>query len=330
MVQKIGPVMVVTRVTRLAGISQRLLQQVRFMLSAIKQCKGKLLPSSPVIRFHATTVRICALALFFVSAAAAQEPADFFRQYCMACHTIGGGRLTGPDLKDVSERKDSEWLIEFMLNPQEMIDSGDPYALQLQQESRGIVMPVISGLDRAMAEALLEMIEAQSKPESSQAAEHQENQVDEKPFTAQDVAAGKELFLGTKRLANGGPSCLSCHTVTNLGWLSGGRLGPDLTRVYERLGGRRGLSSWLIAPATETMQPVFNEYPLTPEDIHPLVAFFEDSLNQAEPDDYVALLYFFLLAMGGTILGLVFFDVAWKNRFRTVRRLLVHGKGGGE
>ena len=118
--------------------------------------------------------------------------------------------------------------------------------------------------------------------------------------------------------------------MTNLGGLSGGRLGPDLTRVYERLGGRKSLSSWLIAPATETMRPVFDGYPLKPEDIHPLVAFFEDSLNQADPDDYVSLLYFFLLAMGGTILGLVFFDVAWKSRFRTVRRLLVHGKGGGE
>jgi cytochrome c2 len=31
----------------------------------------------------------------------AQEAADFFRQNCANCHTIGDGRLTGPDLKGV-------------------------------------------------------------------------------------------------------------------------------------------------------------------------------------------------------------------------------------
>lgn len=41
---------------------------------------------------------------------AAQETADYFRQNCTSCHTIGGGRLTGPDLKDVEGRKDSDWL----------------------------------------------------------------------------------------------------------------------------------------------------------------------------------------------------------------------------
>lgn len=299
------------------------------MLNAMNQRQGKLLPGFPVIRFHATILRLCSLALFFVfvSAAAAQQSADFFRQNCMSCHTIGGGRLTGPDLKNLRERKDSEWLIEFILNPPEMISRGDPYALQLQQEARGVVMPAIRGLDRALAEALLELIGEESQLESSQFVGIQ---MSEAPFTAQDIAAGKEFFLGTKRLSNGGPSCISCHTVTNLGGLGGGRLGPDLTRVYERLEGRKSLAAWLLAPATATMQPVFNEHPLKPEEILPLVAFFEDSLKQGGPDDFVALLYFFLLAMGGTILGLVFFDVAWKNRFRSVRRLLVHGKGGGE
>ena len=38
----------------------------------------------------------------------AQEAADFFRQNCISCHTVGGGRLTGPDLKNVTQRKERE------------------------------------------------------------------------------------------------------------------------------------------------------------------------------------------------------------------------------
>ena len=67
----------------------------------------------------------------------AQEAAQFFRENCVSCHTVGGGRLTGPDLKNVTQRKERDWLVEFLTNPQAMMDKGDPYALKLQQEARG-------------------------------------------------------------------------------------------------------------------------------------------------------------------------------------------------
>src|SRR6266581_3714767 len=85
----------------------------------------------------------------------AQEAEDFFRQNCVSCHTVGGGRLTGPDLKDITQRKEREWLVEFLQGPQAMMDKGDPYALKLQQEARGVVMPTISGISKDRAQALL-------------------------------------------------------------------------------------------------------------------------------------------------------------------------------
>ena len=45
------------------------------------------------------------LALPLAPAALAQEAAVDFKTNCMSCHTIGGGRLVGPDLKDVSQRR---------------------------------------------------------------------------------------------------------------------------------------------------------------------------------------------------------------------------------
>jgi hypothetical protein len=111
--------------------------------------------------------------------------------------------------------------------------------------------------------------------------------------------------------------------VGGVGALGGGKLGPDLTLVYERLLGRKGLGTWLSAPPTATMQTVFRRTPLAPEEIEPLLAFFEDSAKRRGEADPVAPLAFFLLGLGGAVFGVVVFDVAWQRRFRSVRRQLV-------
>lgn len=250
----------------------------------------------------------------------AQEAADFFRQNCVSCHTVGGGRLTGPDLKNVTQRKEPEWLIEFLQSPQAMLDKGDPYALKLQQEARGVVMPTVNGISKERARALLAMLDAESKLPKSQFAGIQ---ISDRPFTAYDVAQGKAIFSGVRRLAGSGPACISCHTVKGTGTLGGGRLGPDLTRVYERLQGRKNMAAWLFAPATPTMSSVFRQHALKPEEILPLVAFFEEAARRGGQDDSAARLNFFLLGLGGAALGLVVMDAAWKRRFRSVRRMLV-------
>jgi len=37
-----------------------------------------------------------------------------FNTTCFACHTIGGGRLIGPDLAGVHEKRSQEWLEKFV------------------------------------------------------------------------------------------------------------------------------------------------------------------------------------------------------------------------
>lgn len=258
----------------------------------------------------------------FPLAAQGQETAAYFKQNCSSCHTIGGGRLVGPDLKGITTRQDRDWLVRFMLNPQAMIDRGDPYAKQILEESRGVVMPPVAGLTRDRADLLLDLIEVESTLEKSQ---FEGVKFSDRPFTSQDIQLGHRLFIGTKKLKNGGPPCISCHTVRGLTLLGGGRLGVDLTKVSERIGGRKPLSAWLVSPATTTMQPVFREHPLDAEEILPLVAYFEDAANQVGDDDSVAPLTFFLMGLGGMVLVLGLFDILWKNRFRAVRRPMVAG-----
>ncbi len=171
---------------------------------------------------------VVALTLFPAVSLQAQQADTFFQQNCASCHTIGGGRLTGPDLKDVSKQKDRAWLEHFIQNPKAVLDAGDPFALQLQQDARGVVMPTIPGMTPPLATALLDLIEAESKLPKSRFAGVS---ISDRPFTAYDVLLGTQLFLGTRKLSQGGPACVSCHTLGTLGTFGGGRLGPDLTRV---------------------------------------------------------------------------------------------------
>jgi mono/diheme cytochrome c family protein len=52
---------------------------------------------------------------------------------CGACHTIGGGRLTGPDLKGVTKRREEKWLRSWLKSPDTMIYS-DSIAKELLKE----------------------------------------------------------------------------------------------------------------------------------------------------------------------------------------------------
>jgi mono/diheme cytochrome c family protein len=282
---------------------------------------------------HLNWMRQCYLAAGMVVTLAAprqvgaQQPADFFRQNCMSCHTIGGGRITGPDLKGVTQQKDAAWLEKFIQNPKAAIDGGDAYAVQLQQEARGVVMPTISGMNGDMAKAMIAFLDAESKLAKSQFAG---GAISDRPLTAADLAMGRELFYGTKKLANGGAACVNCHTMGTVGGLGGGRLGPDLTQVYARLGGRKAVGAWLMAPATPTMQSVFRGAALQPEEILPLLAMIEDAARQGPVANQGSLVKFFVAGFAGLALGLVLLGAAWRGRFTAVRRPLVHGGMRGE
>lgn len=269
---------------------------------------------------------VLGLLLLLPALVAAQQPADYFKQNCASCHTIGGGRLVGPDLKDVTQRKDRAWLARFLQNPKAMIDAGDPYALQLQQEARGVVMPTVAGMTPARANELLDFLTAESK--SPRAAGGLA--ISDRPFTPVDVLQGRRLFTGVRPLESKGPACVSCHTVGTLGGLGGGRLGPDLTLVYERLGGRKGVGMWLSAPPTPTMQAIFRQKPVQPEEILPLLAFIEDAAGKGRVGDPSSLVKFFLLGFGAMVAGLIILQNVWRERLRGVRRSLVEGRRRGE
>lgn len=260
-----------------------------------------------------------------------EETVRFFKTNCASCHTIGGGRLTGPDLKDLKARQgDREWLVRFVRDPKAVIDAGDPYAANLVREAKGQIMTTIPGMDRARIVGLLDLIDAESALPKSRFAGAQ---VSDRALTAEDVARGRRLFQGRERTASGAPPCLSCHSLEDAAaagaadvGFGGGRLGPDLTTVYARLEGRKALTAWLSAPPSPTMQPVFAKTSLEGEEILSLVAYLKDAGERAGTAPRGAPSFLFLVASVAGLAGsLLLFDFLWRGRFRGVRRRLVEG-----
>ncbi len=272
-----------------------------------------------VLRLKIYLITTFLLTVFSLSFA--QTPAEYFKKNCASCHTIGGGRLTGPDLKNVSERQSRDWLVNWLLDPGGVLKSGDPYAVKMQKEARGAVMPRSPGMTRDMANALLDLIAEESKLEKSQFAGLQ---ISNRPLLPEDIEEGRALFFGQKSLKNGGPACIACHTVNGAeGLFGGGRLGPNLTRAYARLEGRKGLSAWLSAPPGLTMSPIFNKHPLDSEEILPLVAFLKNETELDKPERTTAMINFLLFGIGGAVFLLIAFDFIWNKRFRGVRKELL-------
>lgn len=52
---------------------------------------------------------------------------------CVGCHSIGRGRLTGPDFAEVESWRDFEWFYHMVTNPDSMTRN-DPQAKRLLQE----------------------------------------------------------------------------------------------------------------------------------------------------------------------------------------------------
>ena len=88
-----------------------------------------------------------------INAEMAANGADIFKKMCSACHKMDK-KFVGPSLADVTERRSPEWIMNMILNPEEMIKK-DPIAKKLLIESNMAVM-ANQGLKEDEARAIVE------------------------------------------------------------------------------------------------------------------------------------------------------------------------------
>ncbi len=210
----------------------------------------------------------------------AQDGKEVFKQNCSACHSIGKGKLVGPDLAGIADRRAEEWIVSFVKNAQAFGET-DADAKTIINEY-GYPMPN-QNVNDAEIKAIISYI-AESSPATTASVKETEP-VEEKVAdptldpanaSANDITSGLHLFEGSKRLENGGVSCITCHNVQHKDLIAGGLLAKDLTKVYERLGGA-GLNGILSAPPFPAMASSYQNHPLTEKEIYQLSAFFNDA-----------------------------------------------------
>jgi mono/diheme cytochrome c family protein len=281
--------------------------------------------------------RISSLSLFTmllwtstISSSFAASPGELdFQQLCGICHTVGSGKLVGPDLAGVHQRRSQQWLEKFVKSPQTMIANGDADAVALFAEFNQLPMPDPL-LSEAQIKDVLSYIEAVStNPPTPTAAVSQpavdqpldtsveiEEKVPEAPQQATEaqIVRGQELFQGTVRFVNEGPTCNSCHDVQNDAVIGGGILSKELTTVFSRMGGP-GVRAILGRPPFPVMQSAYLDRALSEEEIGSLVAFLEyadkEQLNH-QPRDYGIGLLSSGLVGTGILFGLCSF--VWRGR----------------
>jgi len=236
---------------------------------------------------------IIANTISYSSEADQHEGAQYFKQVCVACHTINGGTLVGPDLVNVHERRSDEWLQKFIKSPQTLIKSRDPDAVAVFEQYNKIIMPDPPFTDKQIT-AIIGYIKAASgsKTQSAGAGTARGKtaaSVDTgKGRTEEDVIMGQNLFQGKVRLANGGPTCISCHDVKNDAVIGGGILARELTTVFSRMG-EPGVRAILGSAPFPVMQQAYVNKPLTDEEIFSIVSFLEQADKEhmfQQPRDY--------------------------------------------
>lgn len=94
------------------------------------------------------------LLLFTTIIATANTGETIFKQKCTACHTIGKGKLVGPDLKGVTTRREETWLKRQIKEPDKMIAEKDPIVMQLLQESNNVPMAPLGLSDAEVSEVI--------------------------------------------------------------------------------------------------------------------------------------------------------------------------------
>lgn len=86
------------------------------------------------------------------------DGAQIYKANCTACHTIGGGRLVGPDLEGITEKREADWLKKWINSSSELIASGDADAIAIFEEYNRSAMTDFYFSDEDMA-ALLTYLE---------------------------------------------------------------------------------------------------------------------------------------------------------------------------
>lgn len=212
---------------------------------------------------------------FVISLNAQNQGEQLFSQRCFACHTIGAGKLIGPDLANVNTRRTEKWIIKFVQASQGVIKSGDSAAVSVFNQHNKIIMPD-QDLNNNQIKSIIDYIAANSPDANNPNVKTPAQIFNASSVTDLDIQKGKNLFQGITKFSNGGPACISCHNINNQAMFNGGLLAKDITTAFSRLS-PAGVDGILKNPPFPAMINGFGSAPLTDREVKELMAFLYKS-----------------------------------------------------
>ncbi|KAB2946974.1 MAG: Cytochrome c [Candidatus Methanoperedens nitroreducens] len=243
----------------------------------------------------------------------AMKGEDIYTDKCISCHSIGGGKKIGPDLKDVTSLRNRDWLVRYISEPDKVLADKDPIAIKLLEEYNNIPMPNM-GLSEAEADDVVAYLEAVGGIQATQPSITPAQAVPSPVETLTgDAKTGSALFTGSIPFKNGGSSCIACHNIAGI--MEGGTLGPDLTLSYSKYG-EAGIASVLASVPFPTMSPIYSNRPLTLQEQADLKAFLQQSAPEQPKQALIMIVVFSLIGMVGLLL---LSHIIWRHRLSNVR-----------
>ncbi len=257
----------------------------------------------------------CVFVLFFASSivlSLIDDGKHIFNNKCSVCHTIGGGKLVGPDLQDVHKKYNNTWLKQFILSSSSMIRQADEKALLIFNQYNKIIMPDHNLSDRQLVDLIQYIVKASDLLNMSTI--DNVDTANDKALANDDVLLGKNLFLGYKSFKNAGPACLSCHNINLLDSMSGGSLAVDLTKVFDRIGAK-GIESIIKSSPFPAMNIAYNNYKLEENEVIAVRSFLQD-LNARDVGDKIVNYSINMIGIGivGVFVLSILLSFIWMKR----------------
>ncbi|MFV0375959.1 MAG: c-type cytochrome [Mangrovibacterium sp.] len=263
---------------------------------------------------------VIVLMLFLSSPLKAQNKGEsLFKTTCIACHTINGGKLIGPDLAGINERRKQDWLISFIRSSQKMVNSGDSLAAELFEKYK-IPMPDNNYSDDEILSILSYIKETSDGASAKEATATQQvsdtvTKATAISYSPDLIKRGKALFYGYEKFANGASSCNACHSVNDGSIIGGGRLSFNLTGSYGRLGAA-GIQAILSNPPFPPMNVALRNKHLTDDEKEAITAMLQsvNSRDDGETQDTQDGFIFLLLSMVFALFLLVHIYIIYDDR----------------
>jgi mono/diheme cytochrome c family protein len=95
---------------------------------------------------------------------------NLFENNCTTCHAATDEVVVGPGLKNIHERRPLPWLINWIKNSSKVIQSGDPYAVELFNKYNKTQMPAYAFTDAEITGIVAYIKSESSKPAAASVA----------------------------------------------------------------------------------------------------------------------------------------------------------------